>query len=156
MGAARPHRTPAHPPATACRVEERAAEAAAAGDEEAQLALRKLGRRVATVNEELGIYQRLIDKFRCRGGAVSGAVVCRWPGTVRRGRARMLRRCLMSVRHAPVAAPRRAAPSSDWEGLVSLSRSQLSTEFFKYLDLRIKWVVCCQSIDLLGGFALSD
>lgn len=34
--------------------------------------------------------------------------------------------------------PCRAAPSSDWEGMVSLNRNTLSGEFFKYLDLRIK------------------
>lgn len=42
--------------------------------------------------------------------------------------------------HHPPAAPCRAAPSSDWEGMVSLSRNSLSTEFFKFLDLRIRWV----------------
>ncbi|PRW50773.1 glutamine cyclotransferase [Chlorella sorokiniana] len=77
------------------RIEERAAAAAEAGEEEEQLALRRLGRRLATVHEELRMYQQLIDKFR-------------------------------------------AAPSSDWEGLVSLNRNTLSGEFFKYLDLRIK------------------
>ncbi|KAI7846439.1 hypothetical protein COHA_000050 [Chlorella ohadii] len=77
------------------RIEERAVAAAEAGEEEEQLALRRLGRRLATVHEELGMYQQLIDKFR-------------------------------------------SAPSSDWEGMVSLNRNTLSGEFFKYLDLRIK------------------
>ena len=47
-----------------CRIEERAVAAAEAGEEEEQLALRRLGRRLATVHEELGMYQQLIDKFR--------------------------------------------------------------------------------------------
>lgn len=48
-----------------CRIEERAAGEA---DQEVQLALRKLGRRLATVHGELSLYQQLIDKFRwgCR------------------------------------------------------------------------------------------
>ena len=37
---------------------------------------------------------------------------------------------------------RRAAPSSDWEGMVSLNRKSLSGEFFKFLDLKIRWVLC--------------
>jgi hypothetical protein len=32
----------------------------------------------------------------------------------------------------------RAAPSRDWEGMVSLQRNSLGQEFFKYLDLRVK------------------
>ena len=36
-------------------------------DEEEQLALRKLGRRLATVHEELSVYQQLVDKFRWAG-----------------------------------------------------------------------------------------
>lgn len=44
-----------------CRIDERAV---AEPDQEAQLALRKLGRRLATVHEELSLYQQLIDKFR--------------------------------------------------------------------------------------------
>ncbi len=47
-----------------CRIEERAAAAAEAGEEEEQLSLRRLGRRLVTVHEELGMYQQLIDKFR--------------------------------------------------------------------------------------------
>ena len=46
------------------RIEERAAAAESAGEGEEQLALRKLGRRLATVHEELSLYQTLIDKFR--------------------------------------------------------------------------------------------
>ncbi|KAI3427115.1 hypothetical protein D9Q98_007052 [Chlorella vulgaris] len=80
-------------PGLMARVEERAAAAEEASEE--QLALRKLGRRLAAVNEELSLYQQVIDKFR-------------------------------------------AAPSSDWEGLVSLSRTVMGQEFFKYLDMRIK------------------
>lgn len=74
------------------RIEERAAGEA---DQEVQLALRKLGRRLATVHGELSLYQQLIDKFR-------------------------------------------AAPSSDWEGMVSLHRTSMGGEFFKYLDLKIR------------------
>ncbi|KAL4430000.1 hypothetical protein ABPG77_004370 [Micractinium sp. CCAP 211/92] len=74
------------------RIEERAAGEA---DQEVQLALRKLGRRLATVHEELSVYQQLIEKFR-------------------------------------------AAPSSDWEGMVSLHRNSMGGEFFKYLDLKIR------------------
>ena len=47
-----------------CRIEERAVAAAEAGQEEEQLALRRLGRRLATVHEELRMYQQLVDKFR--------------------------------------------------------------------------------------------
>lgn len=47
-----------------CRIEERAAAAAEAGEEEEQLSLRRLGRRLATVHEELRTYQQLVDKFR--------------------------------------------------------------------------------------------
>ena len=32
----------------------------------------------------------------------------------------------------------RAASSSDWEGMVSLNRTSMGQEFFKYLDLRIR------------------
>ena len=46
------------------RIEERAVEAAASDNEEEQLELRRLGRRLATVHEELSLYQQLIDKFR--------------------------------------------------------------------------------------------
>lgn len=74
------------------RIEERAA---AETDTDACLALRKMGRRLATVHEELSLYQQLIDKFR-------------------------------------------AAPSRDWEGLVSLRRNSMGQEFFKYLDLKIR------------------
>ncbi|PSC75274.1 cytochrome P450 [Micractinium conductrix] len=82
------------------RIEERAAEAAAAAGEEGGEAeeareLRKLGRRVATVHEELTVYQQLLDKFR-------------------------------------------AAPSRDWEGMVSLHRGAMGGEFFKYVDLKIR------------------
>lgn len=53
-------------------------------------------------------------------------------------------------RNSPLPPPPRlcrAAPSSDWEGLVSLNRNTLSGEFFKYIDLRIK----CGSLLLSGG-----
>jgi hypothetical protein len=53
---------PAPPACAACRIEERAA-AEPEGEEE-QLALRKLGRRLASVHEELTAYQQIIEKFR--------------------------------------------------------------------------------------------
>lgn len=43
-------------------------------------------------------------------------------------------RCVLSGPPKPFA---RAAPSSDWEGMVSLHRNSMGGEFFKYLDMKI-------------------
>lgn len=77
------------------RVEERAAAAEEASEE--QLALRKLGRRLAAVNEELSLYQQVIDKFRCAyvcfDVKCEGKLLCvlRWAGS---GGSWELLRCL--------------------------------------------------------------
>ena len=77
------------------RMEEKAKDASAAGNEDKSRELRRVGRRLKTVSDELAEYSKILEVFR-------------------------------------------AAPSRDWEARVTQHRASMGTEFFGYLELRIR------------------